>query len=67
MLSPRLEFWGDAFLAGNPKHFAGDVSIQGDLDVAGTTVRQNTENLYIQDKNIELAIDRNGQIVGDPS
>ena len=62
---PKLEFWGDAFLAGN-QYFAGDVSIQGDLDVAGTTVYVNTENLYIQDKNIELAIDSNGKIVNDP-
>jgi len=61
---PKLEFWGDAFLAGN-QHFAGSVSIQGDLDVAGTTVYVNTENLFIQDKNIELAIDSDGNIVND--
>ena len=61
---PKFEFWGDAFLAGN-QHFAGSVSIQGDLDVAGTTVYVNTENLYVQDKNIELAIDSNGVISSD--
>jgi hypothetical protein len=52
---PRLEVWGDGFYAGDVE-FAGSISVKGDLNVAGETVYMNTENLYIQDKNIELAI-----------
>ena len=52
---PRLEVWGDGFYAGDVE-FAGSISVQGDLNVAGETVYMNTENLYVQDKNVELAI-----------
>jgi hypothetical protein len=61
---PKLEFWGDMFTAGD-QYFAGNVSVQGDLDVAGETVYVNTENLYIQDKNIELAINSDGDMGTD--
>ena len=52
---PRLEVWGDGFYAGDVE-FAGSISVAGVLNVAGETVYMNTENLYVQDKNIELAI-----------
>lgn len=52
---PRLEVWGDGFFAGDVT-MHGTVSVKGDLQVGGETIYMNTQNLYVEDKNIELAI-----------
>jgi len=52
---PRLEVWGDGFYAGDVT-MHGTVAVKGDLQVGGETIYMNTQNLYVEDKNIELAI-----------
>ena len=43
----------------------GDVNIDGNLVVAGTTTSIDVQDLRVEDKNIELAIDSNGNVGND--
>ena len=46
-------------------HVGGDAKIDGDLLVAGATVNVETQNLRIEDKNIELAITSDSTVLNN--
>ena len=46
-------------------HVGGDAKIDGDLLVAGSTVNVETQNLRVEDKNIELAITSDSTVLNN--